>query len=256
MSRLIAALAAFTMSLAGTPGAQTPDQNGRIPVLVELFTSEGCNSCPAADNLLETLAREQPIQGVYVVALSEHVTYWDHQGWKDPFGSPRFDQRQNMYAFRFRVSDVFTPQAVVDGASQMVGSDREELRTALVEAARTAKPPLIVGASAGEPDSIVASASGPALEAGVAEGADVLWALAEDGLTSDVKRGENARRVLRHTGVVRSLTSKKIESPGDPKRMTAVIRLKPEWKRENLRLVAFVQSTKSRRVIAVGWTRL
>lgn len=257
MVRLIATLVALAaMAPVGTPRAQTQDAENRIPVLAELFTSEGCNACPAADNLLETLSREQPIEGVYVVALSEHVTYWDHQGWRDPFGSSRFDQRQNMYAFRFGVPDVFTPQLVVDGVTQMVGSDMDRLRKALTDAARTPKPTLIVGAEPEDANAIVVSASGPALEAGAAEGADLLWAATEDNLAVDVKRGENARRMLRHSGVVRTLTSKKIESANASKGMTAVIRLKPEWKRENLRLVAFVQSTKSKRVLGIGWARL
>jgi hypothetical protein len=242
-----------TASPAAAPRPQLSDAAARVPVLVELFTSEGCNSCPPADNLLELLSKEQPIPGVYVVALSEHVTYWDHQGWKDPFGSPKFDQRQAMYTFRFRLTDAFTPQAVVDGVAQMVGSDREKLRAALSEAARRPKSALTVTAASNEANAVTASASGAALEAGATEGAELVWALSEDSLEVDVKRGENARRTLRHSGVVRSLTSKKIESADVAKGMTARIKLKPEWKRENLRLVAFVQSTKSKRVMAIGW---
>lgn len=254
MGRLIAALLTFAATaLAGAPSAQTPDVSGRTPVLAELFTSEGCNTCPPADSLLGMLSGEQPIPGVYVVALSEHVTYWDHQGWRDPFGSTKFDTRQNMYAFRFGVVDVFTPQLIVDGSAQMVGSETDKIRKALAEAGRVPKPPLIVSAAADGANAVVASVSGPGIAAGAADGADLLWAVVEDGLSSDVKRGENAKRVLRHTGVVRSLTSRKIESASDSKTTNADIRLRPEWKRENLKLVAFVQSTKSKRVLAVGW---
>lgn len=234
--------------------AQVPAEAGRVPVLAELFTSEGCDSCPPADRLLETLLTGQPADDVYVVGLSEHVTYWDHQGWKDPFGSLRFTERQQMYARRFHLESAFTPQLVIDGAAQMVGSDAEKLRRALADAARTPKPRLTVAAANGETGGLSATASGPGLEAGAAAGADLLWAVTEDHLVVDVTRGENANRTLRHAGVVRHLASRKI----DPAiaTMSAAIALRPEWKREHLRLVAFVQSTKTKRVLSVGWTGL
>ena len=110
-------------AVVGVADAQAPADANRTPVLAELFTSEGCNSCPPADRILEFLSKEQPIDGVYVVAMSEHVTYWDHQGWKDPFGSQRFTERQNMYGNRLKLAGVYTPQLVIDGTSQLVGSD-------------------------------------------------------------------------------------------------------------------------------------
>ena len=123
---------------AGAASAQAPDAaSGRVPVLAELFTSEGCSSCPPADRILEMLATEQPLDGVYVVGLSEHVTYWDHQGWRDPFGSRALTFRQNAYGTHFKLESVYTPQLVIDGAAQMVGSDTSQLQRALTEAART-----------------------------------------------------------------------------------------------------------------------
>ena len=103
----------------------------RVPVLVELFTSEGCNSCPPADRLLEELLQEQPIDGVQVVALSEHVTYWDHQGWKDPFGAQQFTARQQQYGLRFNIESIYTPQLVIDGSRELVGSDKRAIERAL-----------------------------------------------------------------------------------------------------------------------------
>jgi hypothetical protein len=240
--------------LANALEGQSPAEADRIPVLAELFTSEGCSSCPPADRLLESVSREQPVEGVYVVAMSQHVTYWDHQGWKDPFGSPRFTQRQSMYAGRFRLDDVFTPQLVIDGSTQMVGSDAGQLRRALTEAARASKPRLTVEAVLTGQAGLVGSVSGPGLAAGATEGAELLWAVTEDDLSVEVKRGENARRTLRHSGVVRTLISRRI----DPTKASQVadIRLQSGWKREKLRLVAFVQSTKSKRVLSVGWALL
>ena len=260
MIRSIRPLAAILATLAALSGiavraAQTPAPEGRVPVLAELFTSEGCSSCPPADRILEWLSQEQPVDGVYIVAMSEHVTYWDHQGWKDPFGSERFTQRQTMYAARFKIADAFTPQLVIDGSSQLVGSDTAALKRALADASRKPKPRLTVEASLAADGTLTGSASGPGLEAGAAEGAELLWAVTEDDLAVDVARGENAKRTLRHSGVVRTLIASKI-ARGSPSPLTVSTRVSADAKRANLRLIAFVQSTKTRRVLSVGWTRL
>lgn len=243
-------LAVFLSPLVG---AQVPIEPDRVPVLAELFTSEGCNSCPPADQLVELLGKEQPLRGVYVVAMSEHVTYWDHQGWKDPFGNLRYTNRQNMYGLKLDVPSVFTPQVVIDGVSQVVGSDKPALERGLIEAARSPKPVLTVAIALTD-KGVTGSASGPGLEAGAADGAELLWAVTEDNLAVDVKRGENAKRTLRHSGVVRALVARKIE-PGQAV-TSPIIPLKPDWNREHLRLIAFVQSTKTKRVLSIGWVRV
>ena len=232
--------------------AQTSTDKDRVPVLAELFTSEGCSSCPPADRILEWLSKEQPVDGVYVVAMSEHVTYWDHQGWKDPFGSPQFTQRQQMYGVRLGVPDIFTPQLVIDGTTQLIGSDTAALERVLNDAARSPKPRLTVEASLSGDGKLSGSVSGRGLEAGAAERADLFWAVTEDDLAVDVSRGENAKRTLHHSGVVRTLTGGKIERAGvSPVNISA--RVPSEWKRANLRIVAFVQSARTRRVLSIGW---
>ena len=110
-----------------------------VPVLVELFTSEGCSSCPPADALLAKLDAAQPVAGARVIVLSEHVTYWNSLGWRDPFSSDAMTERQHQYADRFGLSDVYTPQAVVDGAAELVGSDGRAMLQAITKAAATAK---------------------------------------------------------------------------------------------------------------------
>lgn len=254
MTRLILGLLAVLAAVPTGAHGRAPGGAERVPVLAELFTSEGCSSCPPADRLLAMVLKEQPVDGVYVVAMSEHVTYWDSLGWQDPFGSSQFTARQNKYGHRFSLESVFTPQLVVDGRVHMVGSDVAKVRSALAEAGRVPKPRLTVEASLDDKGALVGSASGPGLEAGAREGAELLWAVTEDDLVVDVKRGENAKRTLEHSGVVRAMLTRKMDS-GEAT-ASAVIRLQSGWKQENLRIVAFVQSTKSGHVLSVGWSRL
>ena len=179
--------------------------------------------------------------------MSEHVTYWDHQGWRDPFGSSTFTSRQQMYGELFKLQSVFTPQLVIDGAAQIVGTDVAGLKLALANAAAKPKPRLTVAVRDDGPGSLVATASGPGMAA--AAGAELVWAVTEDDLVVEVKRGENARRTLRHAGVVRWFKTSKAADGADA---TIKIPLRDEWKRDRLRVVAFVQSLRTREVLSAG----
>ncbi len=117
--KLIAAAAALAACASFVP-AQAAQAT---PVIVELFTSEGCSSCPPADALLSQYVKNSPVPGVEVIALGEHVDYWNHNGWADPFSSAQFSQRQSDYSNAFRLDSVYTPQIIVDGKAQLVGSD-------------------------------------------------------------------------------------------------------------------------------------
>ena len=240
-------IAVIVLTLAASGDAAT--QSEPVPVLVELFTSQGCNSCPPADDLLALFQQEQPIKGARIITLSEHVTYWDHQGWKDPFGSQQFTARQQGYGLRFNLDSVYTPQLVIDGTEEFVGSDRRAIERALSAAAKRPKPALQVGLG-GFGTTLSVSASGPGLSA--ESDAELWFAITEDNLAVDVKRGENANKTLRHSGVVRLLHNTGVIDVRPSVIKGTVLKLEPEWRREHLRVVAFVQSRKSRRIVSVG----
>lgn len=165
-------------------------------VIVELFTSQGCSSCPPADALLAALDKDPN-----VVVLSEHVDYWNYLGWRDPFSSSAFSERQQRYARRFGIEGPYTPQMVVDGRAQFVGSDGRQARSSIADAGRTAKA-LVVVTREGETVRVAA----PALAAdGKAKSAELWVAIVRPEGKAEVPRGENAGRTLRHVAIVRSL---------------------------------------------------
>jgi hypothetical protein len=223
-------LAMFGMAVSGSA------QHRRTPVLIELFTSQGCSSCPPADHVLARLEAEQPVAGAEIIVLSEHVDYWNRLGWTDPFSSPLFTERQRRYTLQLR-SDAYTPQMIVNGRTVFVGSDERRARREVEKAApATVFPELRVDKQEAGLVKVQVSATGIPKQAG-------LWlAVTESGLARDVRSGENGGRRLTHTGVVRSLQGVKVEAS---QTATLAVSLKSDWKIENLRLVAFVQDRDS-----------
>jgi hypothetical protein len=229
---------------------------GRAPVVVELFTSEGCSSCPRADALLRRLLSTQPIDGVELLGLGEHVDYWDYQGWRDPFSSAFFSDRQRSYdAAVFRSNRVYTPQLVIDGHLECVASDEQCIRRAILKSAAEPKGTLSVAVSA-EPRlaTIDIRVNWPPASPR-RRAAEVAIAVTEDGLESYVQRGENHGRTLSHGAVVRLL--KTVGRVGADRQEVAVrttVKLDPLWKVEHLRIVAFAQEKEGRRIAAAGTT--
>lgn len=220
------------------------------PVLVELFTSEGCSSCPSADALLRHLDDSQPVAGAEVIVLSEHVDYWNRLGWTDPFSSALFTDRQQGYVTSLRAESLYTPQAVVDGAREVVGNDQPALIAAIAAAAARSKAPLDVRVTAGRDASLVVSVTGAVARDSAA---DIFVAVAERDVTVPVTRGENANRRLRHTGVVRRLAGAgRVAKDGTVSVAALTIDLDPAWNRSALRVVAFTQAAKQGSVMALG----
>ena len=184
-------------------GAAAAGADGAVPVVVALYTSEGCSSCPPADTLLTRLAQSQPLPGVRIIPLELHVDYWDAIGWKDPFDSAEFTARQSTYARVHGSNHMYTPEAVVDGASDVVGADEGSLKAAIVEAARRPKVPLRAGFGARGLTIDVPAFAG--LPAGGTAAVRVAWVQPQASV--EVPRGENGGRTLRHTAIVRQLVT-------------------------------------------------
>ncbi len=220
----------------------------RAPVLVELFTSEGCSTCPPADALLAKLDQLQPVAGVQVIALEEHVDYWDRQGWRDPFSSAEFTKRQERYAEALHVESVYTPEMVLDGHDEFTGNDSQRALRELAAAGSRTKLPVKLAVKGREGDRVTFTISSEAPGAA----ADVLLAITESGLASDVARGENAGRRVSHARVVRKLISLGKVKANEKFDAEPVITLAQSWNIEHLRAVAFAQERASKRVLGVA----
>lgn len=247
----VCALILASRKVAGAPSASQPAN--RTPVIVELFTSEGCSSCPPADALLSELSAQQPVANAEVIALEEHVDYWDHQGWADPFSSLEFTSRQQAYSFAFGSGSVYTPQMIVDGQQEFVGSREDRARHVIQEAAEKAKTDVAITPDKPGLDGTQSFTVcvGKLTGAAPSDTVEVWLAVTETGLHSAVTRGENAGEDLHHAAVVRTLRkigvadkSKDLSFAADPS-----VPFKPAWKRENLRVVVFVQEKKSRKIL-------
>jgi len=227
-------------------------------VIVELFTSEGCSSCPPADALLARLDQEQRIGNAEIITLEEHVDYWDQLGWRDPFSGKQWTERQEDYANAFGNAGVYTPQMVVDGRVEFVGSAQNKARNAIAEAAKEPKSEVVISEVKSTGENLHAGVQVKMLPVQPNRAATVWVAITESGLHSNVKAGENAGEDLHHASVVRSLR-KAGEADGRSEIAYSgkqELQLDPAWKRENLRLVVFVQDPKSRHILGAAATRL
>jgi hypothetical protein len=221
----------------------------RTPVIVELFSSEGCSSCPPADVVLRELERSQPTPGAEVIGLELHVDYWNYLGWQDPFSSDVYTARQRAYADAFGQRGVYTPQMIVDGQTEFVGSEKGAAKRAIAVAAKAPKAKVQL-TRAGDRVSVTVGALPE-----TSEMASVWLAITEQGLHTAVPRGENAGSTLTHGPVVRRL--KKLGTiargtTGPAFAGESDVAVEASWKRENLRAVAFVQRHKTIQILGVG----
>ena len=205
-------LVMLSSGVAVTSDAQSGAGGARVPVLVELFTSEGCSSCPPADRLLGELDRGQPVAGAEILVMGEHVDYWDELGWHDRFSSSLFTARQQAYAQRFGIAGPYTPQMVVDGRTEFVGSDRHRATEAIRTAAVRRKLGLTMEAMAVSGRRVAGEVAIGGGEA--AKGATMYAALVDPVDVTEVRNGENGGRRLMHAGVVRTLVQLRVPESG------------------------------------------
>jgi hypothetical protein len=249
-STLAILLATASTLIRASDMSSTSDS--RTPVLVELFTSEGCSSCPPADALLQKFDH-QPIAGEQLIVLSEHVDYWNHIGWKDPYSSRFYSDRQGTYAQRLG-DDVYTPQMVVDGTSHFVGSDTALAGKALAKALTTPKIAVALSSvSPGATNVLLAHLeTGELLESFGLRDADVCVAIALNHAESQVSGGENSGRKLSHIAVVKSIVKVGRLKKGQTFGQDVQLKLDPGTDAHNLRLIAFVQEPGQGRVIGAA----
>jgi hypothetical protein len=244
-------------ALAWTAGpwpasAKAGETTARVPVLVELFTSEGCSSCPPADAFLQKLDR-QPVAGAEMIVLSEHVDYWNHIGWKDPYSARFYSDRQSTYASRFALDGPYTPQMVVDGSSEFVGSDEALAGKAFTRALGAQKIAVRVSAISVGPGNVLKAH----VEAGaVSSDAEVLLAVALNHAESQVLHGENGGRTLTHTAVVRAMVKVGMALRGQAFARDVTVKLEPGLAPDNLRVIAFIQEAHQGKVLGAAVERV
>ncbi len=204
--------------------------------VVELFTSEGCSSCPSAD---ETVARLLAKNKENVFILAYHVDYWNRLGWKDPFSNAVYSQRQGQYASKFNLNSVYTPQVIVNGSSQFVGSDENKLNN-IVQKNLQKEPSHHISINTKRRDNIITVNY-------AIDGNDIVLlnlALVQPEATTSVKRGENGGRTLHHVNIVRSL--KTIDAKGNG---NITIEIPNEVSRIPLQIIAYTQEKKSYQIL-------
>lgn len=213
-------------------------------VVVELFTSEGCSSCPPADELLGHLRQDLSAKNVQVIPLGFHVDYWNSLGWKDRFSSAEFTQRQEQYTHALKVDGPYTPEMVVDGDVEFVGNDAGQAQRTIRQQASQLETAQVKVAAAGT-DQLTIQVKGPVAPS--SGSALVMLAVTEDNLSTQVGAGENGGRTLHHAAVVRELREIGLLHSGAME-TTVPLKLEKDWKRNDLRAVVFVQQGASGKI--------
>ena len=204
---IAAVLAAGLIVLSAQPSTHLDSnsaQPGHRAVLVELFTSEGCSSCPPADALLQQVNGRYSDSGQLIVGVSEHVTYWNSLGWSDPFSSPTYTERQNAYGQRFHLDSVYTPQMVINGQEQIVGSNSAGLLRAIRKEDQMSQMDVHIASASLDGNILTLDFSVSGTIPG--KGAEIYAILADDKTSSNVLRGENSGRTLSHVSVAWTIT--------------------------------------------------
>ena len=212
--------------------------------VVELFTSEGCSSCPPADAVVAKIEKESAGKPVYILAF--HVDYWNRLGWKDVFSSAEYSRRQNQYAQWLHLQSVYTPQIVVNGKTEFVGSEEGTLRNAIKAGLETpAQATIMLG-------NIKVEAGKAKLQyqaQGISGNTVLILAVVQKSAQTKVERGENGGRTLLHVQIVRSLAGLSLKKDGDG---SAVIALPKDFNGPGAELIAFLQDASTGAITGAG----
>ena len=240
----------MSLLVAGSLATLVPEaaEKPEPVTVIELFTSQGCSSCPAADRLLSKTISDQNDLDPKILALSFHVDYWNHLGWADPFSDKAYTKRQYEYARVFRSKSVYTPQMVINGTREIVGSNAAGLKKALQEAAKRTPT-----ASFEVLDAIVQNGNLLKVKytlSGDYQGCKVNFALISRHETTPIKRGENGGKTLTSDNVVRQFVRV------DPKQSGEVLFNPTTLKRENMAVIAYVQKQTDYQILGAARTEI
>lgn len=256
----LAFLAAWAVLTLPLQAQTTANNSTREPVVVELFTAEGCSSCPPAEAIARKM-EQQVIPGADLIVLEEHVTYWNHGGWIDPFSSSEWTERQSAYVSKLARDTLYTPEMVVDGEMQFTGSNGRVAQAAIEKALLSPETDVTITDTKVDPKGVddFKVSIGKLEGSSAGDSAEVWIALTEDGLHSAVSAGENAGHTLYHAAVLRYLHKIGVaESKGDADSFTghARVKVKSKWKPQNINIIALVQEKKSLRIIGAAEIKL
>ena len=219
------------------------------PILVELFTSQGCANCPPAEKNLAYFQLEQPFDNAELITLAFHVDYWNNPNWKDEFSSSLFTQRQKVYDRKFRTGKIYTPQMVVDGERQFVGSSFKKAKKAVSKAVKKAKAQIEISFDKETLNLNISKIPS------VKENVTVYLAVAEDNL--NVRGQQNNGKTLKHVSVVRDLNGiGLIKKDTKSIKLSSNIQLNPKWIKENLSATVFLQGNSTRKIYGVKRIKL
>ncbi|HRI66278.1 MAG TPA: DUF1223 domain-containing protein [Polyangium sp.] len=221
--------------------------DARRSVVIELFSSEGCSSCPSADIVLRDLARQGAHGAAEIIAIEEHVDYWNYLGWSDPFSSAAWTARQRAYAQAMGFRGVYTPQAVIDGQTDVIGSDKEGILEAIVEAAKRPKARVLLARDKDMMRVTISELPQPLVDA------DVFFTTTEEGLSTAVPRGENAGVTVVHAPIARTMEKLGTIRAGETTFVTAkTLPTIDEVKKTKTKAVVIVQASGKKSILGAA----
>lgn len=247
---LLVLLESFT--IGNLSRASETDQ--KVPILIELFTSEGCSSCPPADAWLQQVDALQPLPGAHLIVLSEHVDYWNHDGWKDIYSSSEWTARQQEYVQVLGLKTPYTPQIFVDGSAEVRANEPQHVDQVLKQAESDPKIPIRVTSIAVDPKNptILRAHIEVDGDASQKHRADIYEVVALNRAESQVLHGENSGKHLTHVAVVESMTKVGKLEKGKVFNRDTEIKLKPGTDPKNLRVIVFAQESGPGKILGIA----